>query len=72
MRKTIAMTRGKITQPVYVYLVPKDKWPKRVVTSELKRGTVYGDYDAKTQELLGYEFLDCYGIEIDGEVMFRV
>ena len=66
--------KGKISTPVYVYLVPKKKWPKKVATieSHLSRLcgspiSIYIDINAKTGEPVGYEFLDCYGVHVDGK-----
>lgn len=62
------MRRGKINKPVYIYLVPKEEWPKKVKTiPDLVIKDVYIDLDEKTGKPLGYEFLDCYGVEVDGK-----
>jgi len=61
------MKKGKASVPVYVYLVPKKKWPKKVKTHYVDQYGIAFDVDAKTGKLVGYEFLDCYGVEINGK-----
>jgi len=52
-------------KPVYVYLVPKKKWPKKVYTVQMGNG-VYMDKSVE-QDILGYEFLRAHSVEVDGE-----
>lgn len=54
---------------VYIYLIPKSKWPKgKVLTMEMLCGTnVYMDYEAKTGKPLGIEVVDAFNIEVEGE-----
>lgn len=61
------MRSGKISKSVYIYLVDPKKWPKSVATVELLalKGVMM-DKDIKSGMPLGYEFLDVYGVEVDG------
>lgn len=64
--------KGKASVPVYVYLVPKKDWPKKVKTHQVSGAYnfttgIFTDRDPKVGTLLGYEFLDCYGVEINGK-----
>lgn len=63
------LTKGKLSKTCYFYLVPKEKWPKRILTHRLFGfgPTIFVDRDPATGVELGYEFLDCYGIEIGGK-----
>lgn len=61
-----------LTKPknVYIYLVPRAKWPKHVCTLK-HRKNIFVDLDNFTGETLGFEFLDCYGVEVTGKDIFR-
>lgn len=60
--------KGKVSMPVYVYLVPKKKWPKKVVTQGWGGSQrVYMDCTKSENKVLGMEFLDCYGVTINGK-----
>ena len=52
---------------VYVYLVEKSKFPKKVKTlGPFFESQVFVDFDVKTRKAVGYEVLSVYEVEIDG------
>ena len=57
------MEREPDLKPVYIYLVPKSKWPKKVITAPINGCSV--DYDKKGKAL-GVEVLYAHSVEIDG------
>ena len=57
------MKKGKATVSIYVYIAPRKK--RDLTTIDL--GKVLIDIDNKTHDVVGYEFLDCYGVEVNGE-----
>ena len=58
------MEREPDLKPVYIYIVPKSKWPKKVKTIPFQGFNV--DVDAKTYDKLGIEVIDAHSVEIDG------
>lgn len=58
--------KSKKVKSVYVYLVPKSRWPKKVTTAVIGKH-VYMDMAFGTCKVLGYEFLDAISVEVDGE-----
>lgn len=64
-----ATKKGKASFPVYIYLVPKKKLPEKVRTKRPFGAdhTIFYDYDITSDVILGYEFLDCYGVDIGGK-----
>ena len=63
------MEREPDLKPVYIYIVPKSKWPKKVKTCDWsypEDGKIFSDYDPNTGRILGLEILSAHSVEIDG------
>ena len=57
--------KRRVSFPVYIYVKHKKFWPRKISTNQ---GLLINeDYDPKTLDSLGFEILDCYGVEIDGK-----
>ena len=52
-------------KPLYIYLVPKSKFPKNITTVQVNCCNI--DIDSKTYKQVGIEVLDWDRIEIDGK-----